>query len=118
MDENKTNYKWHLPNKDILDAMYQNKDRIGGFASYCYWSSSEDSSITAWEQDFYYYYSYQHNCTKDYRNRVRPVRALQTGHKETERIFTFGNQVYQVYPNDFNDLIDWKTAMEECEKLN
>jgi hypothetical protein len=33
---------WFLPNRDELNAMYQNKDEIGGFDSGDYWSSTEN----------------------------------------------------------------------------
>jgi len=42
---------WRLPTKDELNILYENKDKIGGFANY-YWSSTESDSNTAWFQDF------------------------------------------------------------------
>ncbi len=36
-----------LPSKDELNELYKQKDTVGGFASYDYWSSSEISSTTA-----------------------------------------------------------------------
>ena len=44
---------WRLPNKDELNTLYQNKDKIGGFADVFYWSSTEDDYGDAWAQDFY-----------------------------------------------------------------
>ena len=43
-----------LPNKEELDLLYDQKDipSMGGFASSNYWSSSEFSSIGAWNQNF------------------------------------------------------------------
>ena len=35
---------WRLPTKDELNVMYKYKDKIGGFADYYYWSSTEGSS--------------------------------------------------------------------------
>jgi len=32
---------WRLPNKDELNILYKNKDKIGGFANSSYWSSTE-----------------------------------------------------------------------------
>lgn len=43
---------WFLPSKFELDLMYLNKASIGGFEGNKYWSSSEDSSDTAWYQLF------------------------------------------------------------------
>ena len=43
---------WRLPTKDELNVLYIYKDKIGGFASYGYWSSAEYSSYSAWKQSF------------------------------------------------------------------
>ena len=43
---------WFLPSQDELDALYDAKDVVGGFASGSYWSSSEYSSNYAWYQYF------------------------------------------------------------------
>jgi len=43
---------WHLPTKDELNVLYQNKDAIGGFASSYYWSSTETGTNGAWQQSF------------------------------------------------------------------
>ena len=46
---------WRLPNKDELNTLYQNKDKIGGFAinkPVFYWSSTETGSNFAWFQGF------------------------------------------------------------------
>jgi len=60
---NKLGEGWRVPNRDELNTLYQNKDKIGGFADYYYWSSSEAGDNVAWDQDFddgdqgYYYKS-------------------------------------------------------------
>jgi len=41
---------WYLPSKDELNKLYLNKVAVGGFASYYYWSSSEDSQYYTWGQ--------------------------------------------------------------------
>ena len=43
---------WRLPTKDELDLLYENKEKIGGFASNYYWSSTEDNFNVAWGQNF------------------------------------------------------------------
>lgn len=35
---------WRLPTKDELNIIYQNKDKIGGFADSDYWSSTESTN--------------------------------------------------------------------------
>ena len=32
---------WYLPSRDELNKLYTNRVAVGGFVSYCYWSSSE-----------------------------------------------------------------------------
>ena len=44
--------RWRLPTKDELNIMYQNKDKIGGFATRVYWSSTVSGINFAWLQDF------------------------------------------------------------------
>ncbi len=46
-----TNYEWFngqtdgfLPSKDELNELYKQKDVVGGFVNYIYWSSTESSS--------------------------------------------------------------------------
>lgn len=43
---------WHLPSKDELNKLYLNRNAIGGFTSYDYWSSTENSNNFAWYQYF------------------------------------------------------------------
>jgi len=53
---NSLNYKgysdWRLPTKDELNVLYLNKDFVGGFSTYLYWSSSEYNADYAWYQNF------------------------------------------------------------------
>ncbi len=42
---------WRLPTKDELNLLYENKEKIGGFATDYYWSCT-DGSYDAWVQDF------------------------------------------------------------------
>jgi|GEM_PF-1931743 len=43
---------WYLPAKDELNAIYENKDDIGGFDFNFYWSSTEYDDRYAWYQSF------------------------------------------------------------------
>jgi regulator of replication initiation timing len=66
---------WRLPTKDELNILYENKDKIGGFAEgFTYWSSTESDNFYAWRQDFYN--GYQLTSYKLGGNNVRAVRAF------------------------------------------
>ena len=43
---------WYLPAKDELNAIYLNKDAIGGLGLNAFWSSSEVDNGAAWLQGF------------------------------------------------------------------
>jgi hypothetical protein len=43
---------WYLPSKDELNQLYLNRDAIGVFARFYYWSSTESGDFYAWSQDF------------------------------------------------------------------
>ena len=46
---------WRLPNKNELNTLYQNKDKIGGFTntSLCvYWSGTKEENASPWGQYF------------------------------------------------------------------
>jgi large repetitive protein len=68
---------WYLPSKDELHKLYLNKEAIGGFVEYdgiYYWSSSEDSSASAWAHNFD---TDQQAMIDKWRTlRVRPVRSF------------------------------------------
>jgi hypothetical protein len=65
---------WFLPSKDELKKLWLNKDAIGGFADFDYWSSSENYANLAWSQGFYGGSQLVNN--KNYYLRVRAVRAF------------------------------------------
>jgi len=65
---------WRLPTKDELNLLYENKEKIGGFANFYYWSSTEDGSNNAWRQDFNN--GYQIPNYKNFTLYVRAVRAF------------------------------------------
>ena len=67
---------WFLPSKDELNLMYVNlkQKSLGSFKDRYYWSSSENSSSSAWRQNFYGGIQ-----TGYYRNSgvyVRPIRSF------------------------------------------
>jgi hypothetical protein len=64
---------WYLPSKNELNKLYLNRAAIGSFSG-LYWSSSEDSDISAWAQDFAD--GFQGNYFKNGVRRVRAVRAF------------------------------------------
>jgi len=45
-------YGWRLPTKDELNLLYKNKNTLGSFTDYPYWSSTEYDSDQAWYQIF------------------------------------------------------------------
>lgn len=65
---------WRLPTREELSLMYLNKNEIGGFAAAYYWSSSEGSNTTAWDQLFSN--GLQDYNSEDSTNYVRAVRDL------------------------------------------
>ena len=67
-------YGWRLPTKEELNILYENKDKIGGFANNFYWSSTEYDLYIAWGQ--YFDYGSQNLNYKTYNNYVRAVRAF------------------------------------------
>ena len=65
---------WHLPSKNELSWLYEQKSVVGGFAHATYWSSTEFYSSFAWDQDFGS--GYQNYANMYGADRVRAVRAF------------------------------------------
>jgi uncharacterized repeat protein (TIGR02543 family) len=67
---------WFLPSIDELVLMYENLKvyGVGGFAGFCYWSSSEFTADSAWTQAFDV--GIQHDHYKDDAGPVRAARAF------------------------------------------
>ena len=66
---------WYLPSKNELNALYTNKDAIGGFDEFAfYWSSSQSSSTEAWYQEFFN--GTQFTDPKDLEVKVRAIRSF------------------------------------------
>jgi hypothetical protein len=68
---------WHLPSRDELKELFNEKEKVGGFSSGRYWSSSEYAAdaTTVWFQVFDVVGS-QSRYAKDSTYYVRPVRAF------------------------------------------
>jgi len=49
---------WYIPTKSELNTLYGQKTTVGGFVSGYYWSSSEYSTTSAWDQYFGNGYQY------------------------------------------------------------
>ncbi len=65
---------WYLPSKHELNLLYLQETVVGGFASYAYWSSTEDGFFDAWYQNFSG--GLQSSLSKNLTFYVRAVRAF------------------------------------------
>lgn len=65
---------WRLPTKDELNILFNNKDKIGGFAGGYYWSSNDYGYDGAWVQMFNG--GYQFGSSKKSTYSVRAIRAF------------------------------------------
>ena len=68
---------WELPTLSVLQLMYNNKGKIGGFTNKCYWSSSSSGTNIYHDKLYYSVYfdsgSTSTNPSSDYAE-IRPVR--------------------------------------------
>jgi len=65
---------WRLPNKNELELLYKQKDTIGSFSMYAYWSSTEYNDQEAWVQFFNAGAKYPQR--KNLQSNVRAVRSF------------------------------------------
>ena len=65
---------WYLPSQDELNKLYLNKDFIGGFGSFSYWSSSEYNAGNSYLQIFSN--GYQGQNTKGGVLHIRAIRSF------------------------------------------
>jgi hypothetical protein len=63
---------WRLPTKDELNLIYKQKESIGGFSTYSYWSSTQYGSASVWDQNFNG--GYQNPISQEDKDNVRGVR--------------------------------------------
>ena len=65
---------WYLPSKDELNKLFINKVAVGGFANYYYWSSTENTYNSAWDQ--FFSNGAQNYYNKSDQDNVRAVRSF------------------------------------------
>jgi hypothetical protein len=65
---------WYLPSKDELNLLYQQRNVVGGLGATNYWSSSEVSKGTAWDQEFGGGFQFKDN--KSFTLNVRAIRSF------------------------------------------
>lgn len=65
---------WFLPSKDELQALFLQKNVVGGFDDGFYWSSTEHGEGSAWEQVFNT--GTQYFTNKNFHIHVRAIRAF------------------------------------------
>ena len=131
---------WRLPTKDEWKFLYENKDKIGGFALYEYWSSTENDDKYAWRQHLDNGVLLQ--CGKEVEFNVRAVRSLGNVNSTavtTKKSNTNNNSfkpTYKEIPNsasiignpikignllvaefDFPEKMNWEDAYNSCFSL-
>ena len=67
-------FDWHLPNRNELKLLYEQRNLVGDFANHLYWSSTESDSFNAWFHNFYI--GNQFSGNKNLTHRVRTVREF------------------------------------------
>jgi formylglycine-generating enzyme required for sulfatase activity len=114
---------WRLPEKFELEMIYENKDKIGGFADmHPYWSISEKDFVGN-------YIAYAHRMGnpfnvgdfwfKKVEFLVRAVRSntgvAQTSNEIIGKPFKIDN--FEVAQNDFRNKMNWDDAKKACAAL-
>lgn len=67
---------WYLPSKFELNQLYLQRNVVGGFGPFGYWSSTESDAVNAWGQDIFDGGGSQGAVNKNFNFRVRCVRAF------------------------------------------
>jgi len=65
---------WYLPSKAELNQLFKHKGKVPGLSATNYWSSTEHSKRTAWDQEFGG--GFQFTDEKSFTLRVRAVRSF------------------------------------------
>ena len=111
--------EWRLPNKFELTTLYENRDKIGGFAGQNYWSSSEYYDLGALYWDFIS--GQEKNTYRDGEYYVRAVMGKEQTSPATDPASIIGTPVrianFIVAQNDFPETRNWTDAISTCIKL-
>lgn len=67
-------HDWYLPSKEELNLLYMQKEMIGGFSPFAYWSSTEFDENLAWFQNFSNGQQIKSDKITSYA--VRPIRSF------------------------------------------
>jgi hypothetical protein len=65
-------HDWRLPTIDELNLLYENKNLVGSFVRFSYWSSTEYAEHFAWFQNFH-----NGNRDNDFKDNTCYVRAIR-----------------------------------------
>ena len=108
---------WRLPTKDELNFLYENKDKIGGFAKEFYWSSAELNNSNVWMQAFVHGYQ----TTENIYNFPHYVRAVRTFRDPINSSSIIGKQIkignLEVAQHDFPNYMLFYEAVKACTDL-
>ncbi|MBL7765796.1 MAG: retroviral-like aspartic protease family protein [Chitinophagaceae bacterium] len=121
---------WRLPTKEELNDMFNQKDKIGGFAEDTYWSSTEYDYGNAWNQYFKVFpfsnLSSQHKDSKNWLFSVRAVRDIENNKTQVKPLniqlhSVIGNPIklgkLVIAEHDFNKQMTWDEAKKNCSAL-
>jgi hypothetical protein len=118
---------WRLPTKAELNTLYQNKNKIGGFSDFTYWSFSKNDSNFARGQNFssgIHHYGYYENVTFYVRAVSLPGEVhyealtsvpVQDAKEIIGKPIKVGNLL--VAQNDIPGVMMWDDANKACRAL-
>jgi GH24 family phage-related lysozyme (muramidase) len=107
---------WRLPNKNELNTLYQNKDKIGGFANSFYWSSSKRDD----GRYGYQFLNFVNGGQFDFNmSEIYNVRAVKNLKLSSNSIIGNAYKIddIEVAEKDFPEKMNWEDAKKACEKL-
>ena len=101
---------WRLPTPKELELLYENRDKIGGFADEEYFSSYETDRILAYAKDFHDGFN-DNAREKDWTEHIRAVRISDN---HSDQGFKIGDLLVM-----YKDLgiMNWEEAEYECNNL-